>query len=216
MIRVAKQPNPIVSGFSQDPFVTAVPSRVADEFRIDLRKSKTNWDRKTLIARIIWACLFKPIFMILPRPFSGLRIFLLRLMGASIGKGCHLEPRLKILMPWNIELGDHVAIGREVEFLNFAPVRIDSMTVVSQYSYLCTGTHDYSHPHFPLRFAPIVIGPECWIAARAFVSPGVTIGQGAVIGAASVVTKNMPPWMVCAGNPCEPLKVREVRSVEGE
>jgi putative colanic acid biosynthesis acetyltransferase WcaF len=167
-----------------------------------------------LLARVCWACLLKPIFLLLPRPFSAVRILILRLMGAKVGRGCLVEPGVKILMPWQLELGDHVAIGREVEFLYFAPVRIVSMTVVSQYTYLCTGTHDYTHPHFPLRFAPIVIGAECWIAARAFIGPGVTIGNGSVIGAASVVMKDMPPWMVCAGHPCRPLKPREVKSIE--
>ena len=183
-------------------------------FSLDLTRSKTPWARHVLLARIIWACLFKPIFLILPRPFSAVRIFLLRLLGAKIGHGCLIEPGVRILMPWKLELGDHVAIGREVEFLNFAPVRIDSMTVISQYTYLCTGTHDYTHPHFPLRYAPIVIGSECWIAARALIGPGVTIHDGTVIGAASVVTKDMPPWMVCAGNPCRPLKRREIKSLE--
>jgi putative colanic acid biosynthesis acetyltransferase WcaF len=136
------------------------------------------------------------------------------MMGAHIGRGCLIEPGVKILMPWNLELGDHVAIGRDVEFLNFAPVRIDSMTVVSQYCYLCTGTHDYRHPHFPLEFSPIVIGAECWIAAGAFLGPGVNIGRGSVIGAKAVVTQNMPEWTVCAGNPCRPIKPREVKSLE--
>jgi putative colanic acid biosynthesis acetyltransferase WcaF len=143
-----------------------------------------------------------------------LRVLILRLMGAKIGRACHLEPGIRILMPWNLEFGDHVALGREVELLNFAPVRIRSMTVISQYTYLCTGTHDYTHPHFPLRFSPIVIGPQCWVAARAFIGPGVTIGEGAVIGAAAVVTKEMPAWTVCAGNPCVPIKPREIREVE--
>lgn len=183
------------------------------EFRVDLRQSRTKWPLKILAARVAWACLVKPIFMMLPRPFSRLRVAILRAMGAKIGSGCHLEPRLKILLPWNLDLGDHVAIGREVEFLNFAPVRIGSMTVVSQYTYICTGTHDYTHPHFPLQFAPIAIGSECWVAARTFISPGVTIGNGAVIGAQSVVTKSIPAWTVCAGNPCRPIKPREIKKV---
>jgi glycosyltransferase involved in cell wall biosynthesis/acetyltransferase-like isoleucine patch superfamily enzyme len=185
----------------------------APQFRVDLTRSKTRWPLKLLAARVAWACLVKPFFMMLPRPCGKLRIAILRAMGAKIGKGCHLEPRLKILLPWNLELGDHVAIGREVEFLNFAPVRIGAMTVVSQYSYLCTGTHDYTHPHFPLTFAPITIGSECWVAARSFVSPGVTIGNGSVVGASSVVIKNLPAWMVCAGNPCRPIKPREIKKV---
>ncbi len=183
-------------------------------FKLDLTKSVTRWDRRTLVRRMAWATFVKPVFQILPRPFSALRVAILRLCGARIGARCHLEPGIKILMPWNLEFGDDVAIGREVEFLNFTHVRIDSMTVVSQHSYLCTGTHDYTHPYFPLRYLPIEIGSECWIAAGAFVGPGVVIGDGAVIGARAVVTKDMPAWMVCAGNPCQPIKRREVKSLE--
>ena len=183
-------------------------------FKLDLTQSITRWDRRTLVRRVIWATFVKPIFQLAPRPFGALRVALLRLSGARIGARCHLEPGIRILMPWNLEFGDDVAIGREVEFLNFAPVRIDSMTVVSQHSYLCTGTHDYTHPHFPLKFSPIVIGSECWIAARAFIGPGVKIGNGTVIGACAVVTRDMPPWMICAGNPCQPIKPREVKSLE--
>jgi putative colanic acid biosynthesis acetyltransferase WcaF len=191
----------------------AVGAGEVSGFKLDLSQSKTRWSRTVLLKRVIWAVLFKPIFMFLPRPFFGLRALILRIMGARIGRACHLEPGIRILMPWNIEFGDHVALGREVELLNFAKVRIESMTVISQYAYLCTGTHDYTHPHFPLRFSPIIIGPQCWVAARAFIGPGVTIGEGAVIGAAAVVTKDMPAWTVCAGNPCVPIKPREIREV---
>ena len=191
------------------------PSTDTPPFQLDLTKSVTRWDKRTLVRRILWATFVKPIFQHLPRPFGALRVALLKLSGAKIGQRCHLEPGIKILMPWNLEFGDDVAIGREVEFLNFAPVRIASMTVVSQYCYLCTGTHDYTHPHFPLKYLPITIGSECWLAARAFVGSGVTIGNGTVIGACAVVTKNMPAWMVCAGNPCQPLKPREVKTAGG-
>jgi putative colanic acid biosynthesis acetyltransferase WcaF len=206
--------NKILNGDPQDTVRAGPEARIQRRFKLDLVQSKTRWDGRTLFMRVFWAALVKPLFLCLPRPFSKARIELLRMMGAQIGRGCLVEPGVKILMPWNIELGDHVAIGRSVEFLNFAPVRIDSMTVVSQYCYLCTGTHDYTHPHFPLEFSPIVIGAECWIAAGAFVGPGVNIGRGAVIGARAVVTRNMPAWMVCAGNPCKPLKRREVKTLE--
>jgi hypothetical protein len=80
----------------------------------------------------------------------------------------------------------------------------------AQYSYLCTGSHDYEHPHMPLTWAPIDIGSECWVASGVFVGPGIEIGNGTVVGACSVVTKSMPEWMVCVGNPCRPLKPRVI------
>ena len=179
--------------------------------RIDLSKSVTPWDRRTKIRRALWDWFLKPVFLALPRPCSRQRVALLRLMGARIGEKCLIEPGVDVLMPWNLRLAPSVAIGRRVEIYNYAPVEIGTMTVISQYTYLCTGTHDYTHPHMPLLWRPISIGPECWVAAGVFVAPGVTVGRGAVVGARSVVTKDMPEWTVCAGNPCRPLKPRVLR-----
>ena len=181
--------------------------------RIDLSQSVSHWDRRTKIKRVVWEWFLKPIFLALPRPGRHLRVALLRLMGAEIGENCLIEPGVNILMPWNLRLASSVAIGRQVEIYNYALVEIDTMTVISQYTYLCTGTHDYTHPHMPLTWQPIKIGSECWVAADTFIAPGVTVGNGTVIGARSVVTKDMPPWMVCAGSPCKPLKPRKIQEL---
>ena len=182
--------------------------------RVDLSRSVTSWDRRIKIKRALWDWILKPVFLALPRPCSRQRVALLRVMGARIGEKCLIEPGVDVLMPWNLRLASSVAIGRRVEIYNYAPVEIAAMTVISQYAYLCTGTHDYTHPHMPLIWAPITIGSECWIAAGVFVAPGVTVGDGTVVGARSVVTKDMPPWMVCAGTPCRPLKPRVIREVQ--
>lgn len=129
-------------------------------------------------------------------------------MGAKIGKGCLVCKGVDILMPWNLVMKNFVVIGVGVEIYNYDIVAIDSMTVISQRGFLCTGTHDYNHPYMPLCWRPITIGSECWLAAEVFVGPGVNVGNGAVIGARSVVTKNMPEWMVCGGNACVPIKPR--------
>ncbi len=179
--------------------------------KIDLTKSVSNFSLKVKILRAIWSVGVWPFFAHLPRFASPLRIWILRVFGASIGRQCMFERGIKILIPWNICFSDCVAIGRNVEIYNYGKVHISNMTVVSQYSYLCTGSHDYTHPHMPLTWAPIKIGSECWIAADVFISPGISIGNGAVIGARSVVTKDMPEWMVCAGNPCKPIKARVVK-----
>jgi putative colanic acid biosynthesis acetyltransferase WcaF len=180
---------------------------------IDLTKSTSSWPFSFKMKRAFWQCFLNPLFLILPKPACGLRILILKLMGAKIGNVCLIEPGVNILMPWNLELGDYVALGRDVEIYNYALVKINDMTVISQRCFLCTGSHDYTHPHMQLIWEPIIIGSECWVAAEAFLSPGVNIGNGVVIGARSVDTKDMSDWMVCAGNPCKPIKIRSIKLI---
>jgi putative colanic acid biosynthesis acetyltransferase WcaF len=116
-----------------------------------------------------------------------------------------------IWAPWNLVCGDEVGVGNGANLYNQARITLGSRCVVSQGAHLCTGTHDYTSEDFRLIARPIEIGQHAWIAAEAFVHPGVSIGEGAVIGARSVVTRDMPAWMVCAGNPCTPFKPRVMR-----
>jgi putative colanic acid biosynthesis acetyltransferase WcaF len=179
--------------------------------RINLSKSNQVWDLRTKVRRSIWnltqAMLFRPTPK---RRGNRFRIFLLRCFGAKIHGTPLIHQTCRILLPWELEVGEFSAIGNDVEIYNYARVRIGTMTMISQYSYLCTGSHDYEHPHMPLTWAPIDIGSECWIASGVFVGPGTEIGNGTVVGACSVVTKSMPEWMVCVGNPCRPLKPRVI------
>ena len=179
---------------------------------LDLRKSNTRWPLRIKLTRglwnICWLLLFRPTPKRLGNPW---RLWLLRRFGATIRGKALILPTCRILIPSNLEIHDGSAVGDAVEIYNYGKVTIGSMTIISQYSYLCTGTHDYTEPDMPLIWAPITIGDNAWIAANVFIAPGVTIGAGAVIGARSVVTKEMPPWMVCAGNPCKPLKPRILR-----
>jgi putative colanic acid biosynthesis acetyltransferase WcaF len=111
-------------------------------------------------------------------------------------------PGVKVLMPWHLTLEDHVAIGRNVDLYNFSPITVRRMSVVSQDTTLCTGSHDFRQPDMPLTHAPIVIGRECWVAAQTFVCPGVEIADGVVVGARSLVTRSLTePWSVYAGHP---------------
>lgn len=181
-------------------------------YQVDLTKSTTHWSLTLKLKRALWQTIVRPIFYATPGPANALRILILRAMGARIGHTCLIQPKVNVLMPWNLVVGNCVAIGHNVEIYNFALVTIDDMTVISQRSHLCTGTHDYTHPHMPLTWKPINIGSECWVAAEVFVAPGVKIGNGSVIGARSVVSKSMPPWMVCAGNPCKPIKPRDLHT----
>jgi len=144
----------------------------------------------------------------MPRVLSPLRVALLRLFGARLGRGC-VVGSARIWVPWNLEMKEFVAIANGVEIYNLAPIRIGAHSVVSQGSYLCTATHDYTNSDFPLDSKAIVVGSNAWIAADAFIAPGITVGDGAVVGARSVVTKDVPPWTVSVGNPCRVIKARK-------
>ncbi|HXM94765.1 MAG TPA: putative colanic acid biosynthesis acetyltransferase [Candidatus Dormibacteraeota bacterium] len=159
--------------------------------------------------RLLWSCVQLPFWLRVPRILSPVRIALLRLFGAQIGRRC-LVGSARIWIPWNLQMGEFSVIGDTVEIYNLAPIRIGANSVVSQRSYLCTATHDYTKSNFPIYSLPITIGTSAWIAAAAFVAPGITVGEGAVVGACSVVTKDVPPWTVCAGNPCGVIKPRSL------
>jgi putative colanic acid biosynthesis acetyltransferase WcaF len=164
-----------------------------------------------LVRRALWECVQLPFYPLRPRGLSWMRVALLRLFGAKIGKNVLICGGVRVHVPWNLELGDYVAVGDRVEIYNLAPIRIGAHTTVSQHVYLCASSHDYTLSDFPLYSLPITVGAQAWIAAGAFVAPGVTIGEGSVVGARSVVLRDIPPWTVAAGNPCKLIKPREIR-----
>lgn len=160
------------------------------------------------IARLLWQLAYLLFFRYTPRCLHVWRIWILKCFGANVSLSCHIYPNAEIWAPWNLVCKANSCIGQKVIVYNQAPIYIGEQAVVSQESYLCTGTHDYTKHSFNLITKPIVIQAHAWVGARAFILPGVTVGEGCVIGACSVVTKAMPPWMVCAGHPCEPIKKR--------
>ncbi len=160
--------------------------------------------------RAVWNLVYHVMFRLSPVFFHEWRSILLRLFGAEIGKGCHIYPRAAIWAPWNLKTGDFVGIADDVKLYNQAEIVIGDLTVISQGSHICTGTHDYQKKAFPVIIKPVTIGKRAWICADAFIHPGVSIGEGAVVGARSVVTRDIKKWTVCAGNPCTEIRKRNV------
>ncbi len=117
-------------------------------------------------------------------------------------------------------MGDHSCLSERVDCYCVDKIRIGAHATVSQYSFLCTASHDYTDPKFPLITAPITIGERVWITVDVFVAPGVTIGDGAVISARSSVFNDIEPWVVAAGNPAKSVKKRlfsvEDMKIDGE
>lgn len=154
--------------------------------------------------QLVWLTLFRPT---LPGMHAW-RCGLLRLFGAQIEPNCYVYNDAQIWAPWNLAMASQSMLGRRVICYSMAPVSIGARTTISWGVRLCTGSHDYTSPSFQLYTKPIQIGSDAWICAEAFLLPGVRIGDGAVIGARSVVSHDQPPWMVCAGHPCKPMKPR--------
>ena len=140
-----------------------------------------------------------------------LKSAVLRAFGASVGRGVVIKPGVRVSFPWRLKIGNHVWIGEEANILSLADVTIGNDVVISQRAFLCTGSHDWSDPAFALITRPITIEDGAWIAADVFVAPGVTVGKQAVATAGSVVTHDLPPEMICSGNPCVPVKERRFR-----
>jgi putative colanic acid biosynthesis acetyltransferase WcaF len=134
----------------------------------------------------------------------GIRVALLRLFGARIGKGVMIRPTARFTYPWKITIGDHSWIGDDVVLYSLDQIQIGTHCVVSQHSYLCTGSHDLSDPTFNLQIGAIALGNGVWVAADCFIGPGVQIGSNAVVGVRSTVLQNLPAQQVCWGSPCKP------------
>lgn len=164
------------------------------------------------LRRLMWGMTEVVFFRPSPPIFFAWRRFLLSVHGASVGAGCRIYPSARIWAPWNLIVSEHATIGPRVNIYSMAKIVIGPKAVVSQDVDLIAGSHDYTRvdlqPSLPLIRRPIEIGSQAWVCAQAFVLPGVSIGEGAVIGARAVVSRDQPAWMVCAGNPCRPLKPR--------
>lgn len=144
--------------------------------------------------------------------FNLWRCLWLRLFGAKIGKGVVIRPSARFLYPWKVEIGDYSWIGDDVVFYSVDNIIVGSHCVISQKSYLCTGSHDLSNSSFALITAPINIGNGTWVATDCFIAPGVNIGSNSVIGARSSVMKSIPSQQVAWGTPCVPRYPREIKS----
>ncbi len=169
-----------------------------------------SFSLRNRMSRVVWGFVHVLFFRFTPKPLHTWRSFILRCFGAKVGRGVHVYPGVKIWAPWNIILEDECGIANGVILYSQDKITVGKRTVISQGAHLCAGTHDYSKKGFPLLTAPINIGDNVWIAAEAFVHPGVTVGAGSVIGARSVVNKDMPPGMICAGHPCVAIKQRNI------
>jgi putative colanic acid biosynthesis acetyltransferase WcaF len=166
------------------------------------------WSLATRLKGALWQLAWLTLFRPTPKPMIRWRVLLLRLFGAEITGRPFIASSAIVKMPWNLVLEDRACIGPGANVYNLGRVVLKSRSVVAQEVYLCGGAHDFSDPRLPLVTGEIVVGADAFLGVRALILPGVVVGEGAVVGAGSVVTSDVPPWTICAGNPCRPIKPR--------
>lgn len=163
--------------------------------------------RKALFVQLWW-CVQATLFSCSPQFMYKWRAFLLRLFGANVGKGVLIRPSVKITYPWKLTIGENSWVGDDVVLYTLGEIKIGNNTIISQHSYLCTGTHDYNSELFDIIQMPIRIGNSSWLATDVFIAPGITIGNECIIGARSSVYKSFPDKSICYGNPAELIRYR--------
>ncbi|MDV7187790.1 putative colanic acid biosynthesis acetyltransferase [Lutibacter sp. TH_r2] len=175
----------------------------------EIKLNEYSEKKPKFIKRIFWNVINKTIFrLLIGKKLFFIRNALLRMFGAKIHKRVLIYSSCDIFAPWNLEIDKFSCLGPNVEIYNKSKVVIASNSVISQGSYVCTASHDISKNLLPLVSKQITIKDRVWVAADTFIGMGVTIGEGAVVGARSAVFKNVEPWTVVGGNPAKFIKKR--------
>lgn len=169
---------------------------------------ESPWPAGNRLLRLLWEFSWFVFCQWTPKPLNQWRLFWLRVFDAKIHGTPFVHQRARIAIPWNLTMHDRACLGDRANAYTLGEIEIGPRATVAQEVYLSTGTHDFSRPEIPLVTAKITIEEDAFLGARAFVMPGVTIGARSVIGACSVVTKDVPPDVMAAGNPCRVLSPR--------
>jgi|TARA_B110000902_G_scaffold23586_1_gene26139 putative colanic acid biosynthesis acetyltransferase WcaF len=172
--------------------------------------NNSNFKPGNILLRIIWQ-IFNVVFLKSNwLPFSFVKVFILKIFGAKIGKYVVIKPSVNIKYPWKLSLADHVWIGENVWIDNLDHVKIGNNVCISQGAFLLCGNHNYKSESFDLITKPIVIEEGVWIGAKSIVLPGVIAKSHSILSAASVTSKDLEPFSIYKGNPAEKVSTRTI------
>jgi putative colanic acid biosynthesis acetyltransferase WcaF len=174
-------------------------------------RHRSPYSRSMQLARIAWSICHAVAFRRSPRILWGWRRFLLRCFRATVDRTARIHPSVWIEMPWNVTIGSNTSIGSRATLYSLGSIEIGNDVTISQNAHLCAGTHDHRLASMPLRTPPIAIDDHAWIAADAFVGPGVTVQQGALLGARGCAFEDLQPWTIYRGNPAVAIGNRTIR-----
>lgn len=191
--------------------------RTSSPGEVDLsRFSPNGFDRGAPAWKeALWLMIRPILFHWLPGRWYGLRRAVLRAFGASVGQGVVIKPGVCVSHPWRLTVGDYAWIGENCWIQTLAPVVLEDHVVLSQNTMLVTGNHDYTSEQFDLRVAPIRVGRGAWLTAGSVAGPGVTVGSHAVLGLASVTSRDLEAFGIYRGNPAERVGTRRIQSPDG-
>lgn len=181
---------------------------------LDARRSRPggpSFSLRNRIERTIFILVWCLAASWTPPPLHRWRVAILRAFGARIGNGVRIYGSTRIWHPAHLSVGTGTIIGPNVRLYNQGTISIGANAVISQGAHICASTHDVSDPYFQLVLRPIRIEDAAWVAAEAFVGPGVTVGNGAILGARGAAFRDLAPWTIFGGNPARPLKPRRFR-----
>lgn len=180
---------------------------------VQLEQYDNSWysPGRSFAWRAAWLFVGLPLFRATWLPVSKLRVALLRLFGATIGTGVVIHSEVNVKYPWHLQIGNNCWIGERAWIDNLTTIQLGNDVCLSQDSYLCTGNHDWSDPHFGLIVKPVALRDGSWAGARSVLLPGVVLGEGAIAGAGSVVARSIPDFEVHTGNPAAFVRIRHIR-----
>jgi len=172
----------------------------------------SSWSLKEVLGIRLWNIVWIMLFSWTPKFMNKWRIFLLKLFNADISNKVFIYSSAKVYVPWLLVMEGKACLGPYSEIYNLGLVHLKHNVTISQYAYICNGTHDLSDTRSPLMVGDILIEEDVFIGAKALILPAIHIGTGAVIGAGAVVTKDIEPWTVVGGNPAKFIKKREIKN----
>ena len=172
--------------------------------------SASPWPLRRRFALLAWDFAWALTCRWTPKPLNPWRLVVLRLFGTTIHGRPFVHQRARIQQPWNLTLHDGACLGDGANAYSLGRIIVHENATIAQEAYLCTGTHDFTQKHLPLQTAPIVVERGAFVGARAFVLPGITLGAYCLVGAMSVVTRDVPPGARVAGNPARVLGMQSI------
>lgn len=183
---------------------------------LDARHSKpmeggASFSLGNRIQRVVWGLAWLVLARWTPPPLWGWRRLVLRAFGAKVAKGARVYGTTRIWLPANLTLGERALVGPGVYLYNQGHITVGAYSVISQGAHICASTHDIRDPDFQLLLRPISIGERCWVAAEAFVGPGVTMGDRSVLAARGALFGKAEADGVYSGNPAVFLKTRGLK-----